>query len=506
MYLPPNYNFAAYVESRAAKRDMINPGVHNVEVGTLAEERVEETLAHLREIGTPFSVHFPLTVPADYPYKPRAAMFLSGNPQQRADVLALLEHNLKLAGWWGAQYMVLHLTDDDYPPPIGEGAKLAAQVGRKLAQLGEYYNVPLLVEYIGKAETFHRISDFTQMFDSNPGLGCCLDSGHLYKHSLKFGGDYLEDARQLLPYVQAMHLWQTRKGDKNKHVPVGPSLKPQDGWIDLPALIALVSKGRPELPIVFEPQFKLHQDEVRFLTGMAWVERLQAELALRLPLLDQHHPRRPAISLPHLQRQGDQHILARLHRPQVQSLDDRHACAEQGEMGGVVGGAELLDGEIINPHQTHTPIHQPAAGIGGKVDEIAVELAGDIVPVLRVARLEQHAHGIGRQLRLRQIVGGNRLGNIAHVEQRGWSNQHFGMDFVHPRRARDEVDGRINVRPRVRTEAVEADVGSVALADAAQWLHCKPWLGAIVGGHPRLQGERDIVYLQGGYSFFLIQG
>ncbi len=279
MYLPPNYSLADYLARRAAKRDLINPGVHNVEVASLSEERVEDTLAQLRDLDIPFSVHFPLTVPPWYPHPPRAGLFLSPDPQLRTDALALLEHNLKLAGWWGARYMVIHLTDADNAPAVGEGPTLARQIGRKLAQLGEYYNVPVLVEYVGKAETFHSIADFAAMFAANPGLGCCLDSGHLYKHSLKYNTGYLDDAIQLQPYVEAMHLWQTRRGDKHKHVPVEASLKPQDGWIDLPALIALVSKGNPILPIVFEPGFKLHQDEVRLLTGMAWVERLQAELA-----------------------------------------------------------------------------------------------------------------------------------------------------------------------------------------------------------------------------------
>lgn len=278
----PDFDFPAFVRSKATMEDVLNPGLYHWEAFNFRPPALEKLEQRVRTDHLPTSIHHPLTCPPDYPHPPLLGLCIHPEREVRERALALIEENLSLAQDWGARYVVLHF-GGGVSGDLGrrKALSLAMRSAERLAEMVEEYGVPILLEYAGYDPDIERPEDWAAIAQDLPPLGICLDIGHLFHHADLYGTDYLKEVEVLAPHTRALHLWNSRgisAWRKFRHVPVHPSLDPADGWIDIPTVLRIVLEIHPRCPIVFEPDFLYNDSESFFREGMEWVLGLVQEI------------------------------------------------------------------------------------------------------------------------------------------------------------------------------------------------------------------------------------
>jgi MOSC domain-containing protein YiiM/sugar phosphate isomerase/epimerase len=202
-----------------------------------------------------------------------AAFFLSPDPARRDLSFRVVERTLSEARKWGAEYVVTHLNWVDDSEDEAEAEQLAEDAARRLSSLSERYRVSLHLECGGYSGGFHRAEQFAALAGRFPGLGLCLDIGHLWLIAGARGRAFYRDLEILAPQARSLHVWNTKDlahYGQNHHVPVHPSQRPAEGWIDIERALGIVLEKHPDCPVIFEYVW-LPSDEAWVREGMAWV-------------------------------------------------------------------------------------------------------------------------------------------------------------------------------------------------------------------------------------------
>lgn len=251
----------------------VHEGVGRFEIFDFAPER----LPALRETVTgdrrPFSIHSPLSRRRGRLEPAHAVFFLSPDPARRESSFVLVEETLAEAKEWGAEYVVAHMNWVDDSEDASEARRLAVGAARRLSQLSERYGVELHVECGGYSGAFHHPDQFGALAREFPALGLCLDIGHLWLIAESRGRSFFRDLETLAPHARSLHLWNAKDMAhyrRHHHVPLHPSQRPSDGWIDVERALAVVLERRPDCRLIFEYTWPSSEEEwVR--EGMSWV-------------------------------------------------------------------------------------------------------------------------------------------------------------------------------------------------------------------------------------------
>jgi len=255
----------------------LNPALHGCETFDFARADLAGLQQRLAAYPA-FSVHAPLPTPADYPGGTTTSFLLDPDPRKRQASLDALRQTIDLSAAWGAQYVVVHFggVHSDGLSPI-EVQRLADEAAAQLDAWAAQRSVSLHIEYAAYNPSFATVKQLIDLVCRHPRLHVCLDVGHLRIGAQMLGLDEWDMARALAPYTRSMHLWTTRGHEDVRHyhhVPVHPSLRPQEGWIDIPGMLDQVLSVYPECAVVFEPHDVFDPSPAWRAEGMAWVREI----------------------------------------------------------------------------------------------------------------------------------------------------------------------------------------------------------------------------------------
>jgi sugar phosphate isomerase/epimerase len=257
----------------------LNPALHGCETFDFGPADLDDLKLRLR--GFPaFSVHAPLPTPPDYPGRPVTSFLLDPDPAKRQASQDILRQTLALAGDWGALYVVVHLAGlHSDGLSAHEVSALAEDATARLDGWAATHKIPVHLEYAAYNSSFASPEQLIGLVSTYPHLHVCLDVGHLRIAAEMLDIDEWHAAELLAPHTCSMHLWTARGRDdvrRYHHVPVHPSLRPEDGWIDIPGMLRLVLEHNPQCAVVFEPQRLYNPDAEWQAEGVAWVEEIVA--------------------------------------------------------------------------------------------------------------------------------------------------------------------------------------------------------------------------------------
>jgi sugar phosphate isomerase/epimerase len=204
----------------------------------------------------------------------QSSQFLHPDPAVRERSYEWLDDSLGRAAETGARFAVTHVADSKEPLNFDSARDLALEAAERMSEASERHGVEAHIEFLGYHASFHEPSHFVELFESNPRLGLCLDTGHLHRWSQIRGGDERAAARVLAPHVGSMHIWNISSAEEFAvfgHVPVHPSHRVEDGYADIERIVETAVKSNPEASIVFEPTIKEETSEDFVAEGIAWV-------------------------------------------------------------------------------------------------------------------------------------------------------------------------------------------------------------------------------------------
>jgi hypothetical protein len=277
---------AEAVPERAPAAGLLHRGLGRVEFFDYARGDLEALSGALEGLAgegrSAFSFHAPIVRPGYFPFPGEACFFLNEDPAKRALSFGLLGDTLTEAGRWGAEYVVTHLTygpSDTLERPLA--LRLAGEACARLASLSREAEVPVDIEFAAYSPAFDRPEDFLAVVAEHPELGLCLDVGHAFVGAERRQADFLAEVATLAPWARSLHLWNSRGLDHTRrhgHVPLHPSQRPAEGWIDMERVLDRVLEGNPMVRVVFEYPVLAMTPEIE--AGYDWIAEL---VATRLP-------------------------------------------------------------------------------------------------------------------------------------------------------------------------------------------------------------------------------
>jgi len=244
----------------------------------------------IKGTGLRFSVHTPMFVPDDYPENPLLACIVDPDDGRRRKAVDLMMRSIDLAAELGGEYTVVHVQRPEQfagapPGAFGEreAVRTAMRSSEALAEHSRKTGVPVLLENLMDNSSFYKAEHYLEVLDAFPQLGFCLDVGHIDMDARRFGIDMMEFVRALAPYTRAVHL-QNSWGPNHPtaprpwKIPVHPSQKPSEGWVDIRSLLTTVLVARPDCSINFEYRPERSQGNAFIIEGMNWIREILIEL------------------------------------------------------------------------------------------------------------------------------------------------------------------------------------------------------------------------------------
>lgn len=226
-------------------------------------------------------MHAPLVRTEWYPEPPTWSFLCDVDKENRELSFKMIRSTLEQASDFGAEYVVVH-----FPVPATDASgeseeKLSSIAWRsadRLAELSENYRLPLHIEGVGPSP-YLSLEFLASALGQYDVLRYCFDTGHSRLAALKQGFDPYDLAQGLEPYVGSLHLWNLRTRedyDTFRHIPVHPSQRTEEGWVDIPRVLQILG-SRPR-PVILEsghsypPALGGHD----YRDGVKWVKELLA--------------------------------------------------------------------------------------------------------------------------------------------------------------------------------------------------------------------------------------
>ena len=230
------------------------------------------------------SIHAPLTKISWYPTPPTISFLCDVDRELRLLSLKMVRETMELAGDFGAEYVVVHFPVPPSTPVRGieydELKDIAWQSAASLADLSQKHSVPIHIEGFGPS-MFLTPEFIIEVTSKLKGLHYCFDIGHMHIAARRDGFSLYEFARKLAPHIGSVHMWNNR-GVRDYltfgHIPVHPSQKPEDGWVDIDRILRLIVPANPDCRIILESSS--HYPEALgghdFRDGVEWTKDLIA--------------------------------------------------------------------------------------------------------------------------------------------------------------------------------------------------------------------------------------
>lgn len=235
-------------------------------------------ITSLLKLSKKYPIKITYHAPVFHQSDPTVTYYLNSNSRLRKATFDILETNLKMAQSLSTDHVIVHFTSKDIDEKIDDKGlyELANDSMRELNELSKKYDIPIHLEYSGYNNRFYKPKDWVEFISKNENLGLCLDVGHLFVSCQLHDMDYFKELKNMLPVVKSVHLWNTRGMEDVKkygHIPVHPSQKPEDGWIDIEETIRQMLTHNRDIVINFEPDFK-YRDLKYADEGIDWVNEL----------------------------------------------------------------------------------------------------------------------------------------------------------------------------------------------------------------------------------------
>ncbi|MCG3201253.1 MAG: hypothetical protein NFCOHLIN_01119 [Gammaproteobacteria bacterium] len=238
---------------------------------------LRRTLAGLTRQGyTRLSFHAPMPRPSYFHHSGVSCFFLHEDASLRELSFRVIGETLRHARAWNAAYVVTHLTYGKTDTTDRErAARLARETCSRLAALSDRHGMPIDIEFAAYSSAFASPEDFLAAMSGHPQLGICIDTGHASLGARIRQRSYMEDIRTLAPRARSMHLWNTRGPEDPRHrghVPLHPTQRPEQGWVDMEETLRIVLEHNPRINIVFEYPVEELTTEIR--EGYDWIAGL----------------------------------------------------------------------------------------------------------------------------------------------------------------------------------------------------------------------------------------
>lgn len=242
-------------------------------------EQVTSLLKLAKDEGVAISYHAPVYHQVD----PSATYYLSKNFRLREATFEILEINVRMASCLPSDYVVIHFTSktmaaENYDSE-DELMTIAKRSIKRLSKLSEAYKININLEYASHMKQFRNPAEWIEIVKDYPNIGICLDIGELFKICTEDGYEFYEKLQEMLPYTKALHIWNSKDShdlEVHGYIPVHPSQRPEDGWIDIERVVDMVKAQENKIPIIFEPNFD-YNGEKYFLEGVNWVNSMMED-------------------------------------------------------------------------------------------------------------------------------------------------------------------------------------------------------------------------------------
>jgi sugar phosphate isomerase/epimerase len=265
---------------------ILSNGLRRGEFYNFLPQSLPELRREIEQHSLAVSVHAPLLRTPWYPDPPTWSFLCDIDAAKRQLSLKMIQETMELAQDFGAEYVVVHFPS---PPStdvsgidLAQLREIAWQGALCLAELSRKYSLPIHIEGFGPSP-FLRVDFLLEVISNFPGLLYCFDTGHMHIASQRDGFDLYQFAQQLAPFIGSIHLWNNRSMEDYlafRHIPVHPSQKPEEGWVDIAHILRLILSKNPSCCIVFESGFRYPEalGGYDFREGVRWVKELVATL------------------------------------------------------------------------------------------------------------------------------------------------------------------------------------------------------------------------------------
>lgn len=260
---------------RAKPAGFLHTGLDRYEVFDFQEDGLRKLKSFIKRKNLPYSFHVPFFRPSYFPYTGVTTFFLNDDPNKRALSFKLINGTMRYAKGWKADFIVTHLTWIEDSKNKQRVIKLANNTESRFCELADKYNLPINIEFGGYSGYFHEPAHFVEFVENHPLLGICIDIGHTFLISETRNRNFFKDVETLAPHTKSIHVWNTKGLDHCKqynHVPVHPSQKTNNGWIDIKKTLEIILSHNKDCEIVFEYNHTYYDNipgEVK--EGMEWV-------------------------------------------------------------------------------------------------------------------------------------------------------------------------------------------------------------------------------------------
>ena len=260
---------------RARPASLLHTGLDRYEVFDFQGDELGKLKTFINKKNHPISFHVPFFRPVYFPYLGVTTFFLNDNPQKRDLSFKLIGSTMHYAKGWKADFVVTHLNWMEDSKNKQKVIKLANDAKSRFCQLTERYKLPINVEFGGYSGFFHEPNQYVEFVADHHLLGICIDIGHTFLISKVRNRSFFKDIEIMAPYTKSIHVWNTKDMDhckKYNHVPVHPSQKTGDGWIDIKKTLEIILSGNKDCGIVFEYNHTYYDKiPIKVKEGMEWV-------------------------------------------------------------------------------------------------------------------------------------------------------------------------------------------------------------------------------------------
>ncbi|MBM4444172.1 MAG: sugar phosphate isomerase/epimerase [Chloroflexi bacterium] len=230
------------------------------------------------------SIHAPLTRLSWYPTPPTISFLCDVDPELRLLSLKMIQETMELAQDFGAEYVVVHFPVPPSTPVRGIGYDELRDVAWRsavaLADISRKHGLPIHIEGFGPS-IFLTPDFIVEVTSRLEGLHYCFDIGHMHIAARRDGFSLYEFARKLAPHIGSVHMWNNR-GIRDYltfgHIPIHPSQRPEDGWVDIDRILRLIIAGNPDCRIILESSSRYPEalGGHDFRDGVEWTKDLIA--------------------------------------------------------------------------------------------------------------------------------------------------------------------------------------------------------------------------------------
>jgi sugar phosphate isomerase/epimerase len=263
---------------RARPAGYLHTGLDRYEVFDFQEDELGKLKSFIDNKKWPFSFHVPFYRPSYFPYIGVTTFFLNDDPNKRDISLKLINSTMHYAKGWKADFVVTHLNWMDDSKNRKKVMALASDTESRFCELADRYNLPINVEFGGYSGYFHEPAQFVEFVKDHPLLGICIDIGHTFLISGIRNRNFFKDIETMAPHTKSIHVWNTKGLDhckEHNHVPVHPSQKTKDGWVDIKKTLEIILSHNKDCDIIFEYNHTYYDNipgEVK--EGMEWVREI----------------------------------------------------------------------------------------------------------------------------------------------------------------------------------------------------------------------------------------